>query len=353
VTSTGAPVDAVGDSTGAAESVLELRDLSVSFASQDGRRFRAVNGVSLRIGRRETVGLVGESGCGKSTLARAALKLVPIETGQVLLLGQDLTGVKGAALRSMRSRAQMIFQDPRGSLDPRMSIADIIGEPLRVHGMFDRAGRRDAVGEMMELVGLPETFADRRPSQLSGGQQQRVGIARALITRPALVVCDEPVSALDVSIRAQIMNLLADLRETLDVAFLFIAHDLAVVRHLSDRVVVMYLGRIVEEGPAEQIFSDPRHPYTQGLVAAILRADREARDRLEAVERLAAGDLPSPIDPPPGCTYNTRCPYALDDPCGSRVPGLADIAGVPLGEHRVACHRTAEIPEIAAEARAR
>ena len=317
--------------------VLDLDRVSVRFDTPKGS-FRAVNDVSLTIMARETVGLVGESGCGKSTLARAALKLVPIESGHVRLRGEDLAGLKGRDLREARRSAQMIFQDPRGSLDPRMSIGQIIGEPLRVHGLGDRGERAGRVREMMDLVGLSSSLFDRRPSQLSGGQQQRVGIARALITRPALVVCDEPVSALDVSIRAQIMNLLADLRESLDVAFLFIAHDLAVVRHLSDRVAVMYLGRIVEEGPAEELFANPRHPYTQGLVAAILRTDDEARSRLEAVGRLAPGDLPSPVHPPSGCPYRTRCPYVDLETCGSVIPVLESVRGGVDG-HRAACHK--------------
>jgi len=306
--------------------------------------------VSLTIGRRETVGLVGESGCGKSTLARAALSLVPIASGTVRLLGQDPTALSHGDLRRLRRNAQMIFQDPRGSLDPRMTVAEIIGEPLRVHGIDSRATRSGEVRSMMDLVGLPATFAGRKPSQLSGGQQQRVGIARALVTKPALVVCDEPVSALDVSIRAQIMNLLADLRDTLDVAFLFIAHDLAVVRHLSDRAAVMYLGRIVEEAPADELFSNPRHPYTRGLVAAILRADTGARDRLEAVEHLAAGELPSPVDQPSGCAYQTRCPFAVDDPCRARRPPL-DVVDVAT-RHAVACHRRDELPPADATQRA-
>ena len=329
--------------------VVDVEHVSVAFTAGD-RRFRAVNDVSLTIARRETLGLVGESGCGKSTLARAVLKLVPLEQGRIRLLGDDISELRGSGLRSVRRHAQMIFQDPRGSLDPRMTIGEIIGEPLRVHRIGDRRSRAADVAEMMELVGLPASFHDRRPSQLSGGQQQRVGIARALVTRPALVVCDEPVSALDVSIRAQVMNLLSDLRDTLDVAFMFIAHDLAVVRHLSDRVAVMYLGRIVEEGPADQLFSDPRHPYTQGLVAAILRADTDARSRLETVQRLASGDLPSPINPPVGCAYNTRCPYAVAEICAAHRPVLAAL-GDPGDEHRAACHRVDEIPRIDTGAR--
>ena len=332
---------------GPSETVLDVEDLVVRFRSTDGRPITAVDHVSLRVGRRETLGLVGETGCGKSTLARAVLKLVPIDEGRVSLLGRDLLELHGEDLRSVRRHCQMIFQDPRGSLDPRMTVGRIIGEPLKVHRLGDAAERAEQVREMMDLVGLPAELHGRRPVQLSGGQQQRVGIARALITRPSLVICDEPVSALDVSIRAQILNLLADLRDTLDVSFLFIAHDLAVVRHLSDRVAVMYLGRIVEQGPVERIFAEPRHPYTQGLVAAILRADSQARERLQLVHRLAAGDLPSLLDPPTGCRYQSRCPYALDDPCRQVPPDLEPVGEVPGGEvpatHLVACYRHAEI----------
>ena len=337
--------DVAAPSHDTAELVLELDDLVVRFHTADGRPLTAVDHVSLRVGRRETLGLVGETGCGKSTLARAALKLVPIHSGRVNLLGSDLAALSGEKLRATRRHCQMIFQDPRGSLDPRMTVGRIIGEPLKVHGIGDAAERAEAVGEMMDLVGLPSELHGRRPVQLSGGQQQRVGIARALITRPSLVICDEPVSALDVSIRAQILNLLADLRDTLDVSFLFIAHDLAVVRHLSDRVAVMYLGRIVEEGPVERIFSEPRHPYTQGLVAAILRADGQARERLQLVERLVAGDLPSLLDPPSGCRYQSRCPYALDDPCRSVSPETEIVGDTApaMDAHRVACHRHLEI----------
>ncbi len=342
------PVDlnAAGGSP-AVEPVLSLKKVVVRFKSRDGVPITAVDKVSLQINRRETVGLVGETGCGKSTLARASLRLVPVQDGQVELLGHDVAELRREELRSLRRHCQMIFQDPRGSLNPRMSVASIIVEPLKVHGVGGKASQAAAAREMMELVGLPAELMDRRPVQLSGGQQQRVGIARALITRPALVICDEPVSALDVSIRAQILNLLADLRDTLDVSFLFIAHDLAVVRHLSDRVAVMYLGRIVEEGPVEQIFNHPRHPYTQGLVAAILHADGQARRRLRLVERLAAGDLPSLLDPPKGCRYKSRCPYALEDLCGRAAPDdeVTDESpgGKAEGVHVVACHRWREI----------
>lgn len=315
--------------------VLDMRDVSVRFDTPNGS-FRAVNEVSLAINARETVGLVGESGCGKSTLARAALKLVPIESGEVRLRGQDLAALRGRALRQARRSAQMIFQDPRGSLDPRMSIGQIIGEPLRVHGLASRGEMSGRVREMMDLVGLSASLADRRPSQLSGGQQQRVGIARALITRPALVVCDEPVSALDVSIRAQIMNLLADLRESLDVAFLFIAHDLAVVEHMSDHVLVMYLGRLMESGDVRDLFGAPAHPYTRALTASAPSADpvAERRRRTAPLE----GEVPSPLDPPSGCVFRTRCPWAAPE-CAGTVPPPVPPPGAHSPGHRAACLR--------------
>ena len=338
--------DASSNSPRSSVPVLSLKEVVVRFKSREGIPITAVDGVSLKIMRRETVGLVGETGCGKSTLARASLGLVPVQDGQVELLDQDIGKLPRGELRSLRRRCQMIFQDPRGSLNPRMSVGSIIKEPLKVHGIGEKDSWAEEVNEMMELVGLPAELLDRRPVQLSGGQQQRVGIARALITRPSLVICDEPVSALDVSIRAQILNLLADLRDTLDVSFLFIAHDLAVVRHLSDRVAVMYLGRIVEEGPVDRIFAQPRHPYTQGLVAAILHADVQARRRLKLVERLASGDLPSLLDPPEGCRYQSRCPYALDDPCRSVAPedeATDELLEEAEAAHLVACHRWREI----------
>ena len=243
--------------------VLEVNDVVVEFDT-DGGRITAVDGVSLHLATGETLGLVGESGCGKSTLARAIMQLVPMQRGSVRLEDTDLGTLPRRELRRMRHRIQMVFQDPRGSLDPRMSVSTLIGEPLRVHSIGDRTSRARAVAEAMELVGLPTAVADRLPSELSGGQQQRVGIARAIVTDPAVLVCDEPVSALDVSIQAQIINVLDELRDELDLAMLFIAHDLSVVRHLSDRVAVMYLGQIVETGTASEVFSEPRHPIHAG-----------------------------------------------------------------------------------------
>ena len=315
--------------------VLEVNDVVVQFDTEGGR-ITAVDGVSLHLATGETLGLVGESGCGKSTLARAIMQLVSMTRGSVRLEDTDLGSLSSRELRRMRHRIQMVFQDPRGSLDPRMNVATLIGEPLRVHGIGDRASRARAVAEAMELVGLPTAVADRLPSELSGGQQQRVGIARAIVTDPAVLVCDEPVSALDVSIQAQIINVLDELRDELSLAMLFIAHDLSVVRHLSDRVAVMYLGQIVETGTASEVFAAPRHPYTQGLISSVPRADAESAARLQTARRLVLGELPSLLDPPSGCRYRTRCPYATDECAATEPPPEAvDPAD---GLHSVRCH---------------
>ena len=315
--------------------VLEVNNVVVQFDT-DGGRITAVDGVSMHLATGETLGLVGESGCGKSTLARAIMQLVPMQQGSVRLEDIDLDTLSRRELRRMRHRIQMVFQDPRGSLDPRMSVSSLIGEPLRVHGMGDRTSRARSVAEAMELVGLPEAVADRLPSELSGGQQQRVGIARAIVTDPAVLVCDEPVSALDVSIQAQIINVLDELRDELDLAMLFIAHDLSVVRHLSDRVAVMYLGQIVETGTTSEVFTEPRHPYTQGLITSVPRADAESAARLQTARRLVLGELPSLLDPPSGCRYRTRCPYATDECAATEPPPEAvDQTG---GLHWVRCH---------------
>ena len=316
-------------------SVLEVDDVVVEFDT-DGGRITAVDGVSMHLATGETLGLVGESGCGKSTLARAIMQLVRMTRGSVRLEDTDLGSLSSRELRRMRHRIQMVFQDPRGSLDPRMNVSALIGEPLRVHGIGDRASRARDVAEAMELVGLPAAVADRLPSELSGGQQQRVGIARAIVTDPAVLVCDEPVSALDVSIQAQIINVLDELRDELDLAMLFIAHDLSVVRHLSDRVAVMYLGQIVETGAASEVFGEPRHPYTQGLISSVPRADAESAARLQTARRLVLGELPSLLDPPSGCRYRTRCPYATPQ-CAELEPRPESV-GPAGGLHSVRCH---------------
>ena len=323
------------DVDAAGQTVLEVDDVVVNFDTEGGR-ITAVDGVSLRLATGETLGLVGESGCGKSTLARAIMQLVPMTRGTVRLEDTDLGSLPRRELRRMRHRIQMVFQDPRGSLDPRMNVSTLIGEPLRVHAIGDRASRARAVADAMELVGLPAAVADRLPSELSGGQQQRVGIARAIVTDPAVLVCDEPVSALDVSIQAQIINVLDELRDELDLAMLFIAHDLSVVRHLSDRVAVMYLGQLVETGTASEVFSEPRHPYTQGLISSVPRADAESAARLQTARRLVLGELPSLLDPPSGCRYRTRCPYA-DDECADTEPPPESVDGAH-GHHSLRCH---------------
>ncbi|MDR7455536.1 MAG: ABC transporter ATP-binding protein, partial [Armatimonadota bacterium] len=258
--------------------------------------------------------------------------------GRVAFMGQDLTALDGEPLRAMRRHMQIVFQDPRGSLDPRMAIRRIVEEPLRVHRLAGPQEAARAAREMLALVGLDAIYDRQRPSQLSGGQLQRVALARALVTRPKLVVCDEPVSALDVSVQAQVLNLLVDLRARFGVAYLFISHNLAVARHISDRVAVMYLGQIVEEGPTDALFARPRHPYTQGLVASVLRPGLGARDQLAAAARLVAGDVPSLLQPPPGCRYHPRCPFAQER-CRTEAPRREPAGGGQV----VACHFWQEI----------
>jgi oligopeptide/dipeptide ABC transporter ATP-binding protein len=319
------------------ETLLKVEGLEVAFAVGAKQSLTAVNRVSFEIRRKEALGLVGESGCGKSSLARAVLQLIRPTSGSVFFAGQDLTKLSGVALRSMRRHMQIVFQDPRGSLNPRWRVRRIVEEPLRVHRIATRNQRRKLAREMLQEVGLDQSFDAQRPSQLSGGQQQRVGIARALVTRPKFVVCDEPVSSLDVSIRAQVINLLQDLKERMGVAYLFVAHDLGVVRYLCDRVAVMYLGQIVETAPTAELFTRPLHPYTRGLLASVLRSNLQARGQLKAVERLASGDVPSALNPPQGCRYHPRCPYAQAR-CREESPVLEEVSGSKEGQRSVACH---------------
>jgi oligopeptide/dipeptide ABC transporter ATP-binding protein len=320
----------------AGDPLLDIADAVVEFETPGGV-ITPVDGVSLTIAAGETVGLVGESGCGKSTLGRLILRLADAAGGSVRFLDTDLATSPPARLRALRRELQVIFQDPRGSLDPKMSIRSIVGEPLRVHDIGTSEERRTRVDEMLEMVGLDPSLGHRKPRELSGGQQQRVAIARALITNPRLVVCDEPVSALDVSIQAQVVNVLQDLKEQLGVAYLFISHNLAVVRHLSDRVVVMYLGQVVEQGDAHDLFARPLHPYSRGLLASVLRPDTDAPARLAEVARLLHGDVPSFHAVPDGCRFHPRCPHVTDI-CRTEVPSLDAAGGDHAHEHYVACH---------------
>ena len=317
--------------------LIRAEGLSKAFAEGGGLAFartrptvRAVDDVSLAIGRGETLALVGESGCGKSTLGRLLLRLVEPSAGRVFVEGVELTGLSRGEMRAMRRRVQMIFQDPYGSLSPRRSVADIIAEPLEVFGLVrSRRERRDKVAELLRHVGLPPAAMDRYPRQFSGGQRQRIGIARAIAVDPDFIVADEPVSALDVSIQAQIVNLLQDLQERKRLSYLFIAHDLAVVRHIADRVAVMYLGRIVETGPKAAVYGTPHHPYTQALLSAAPEPDPDR----PPTRIILQGDVPSPSDIPSGCSFRTRCPLAQEI-CGRERPLLA-----PVGEgHFAACH---------------
>jgi oligopeptide transport system ATP-binding protein len=320
-----------------ADALLEVRHLVKHFTVGGGffggppGVVRAVDDVSFAIRRGETLGLVGESGCGKTTTGRCILQLEQPTSGQVIFEGRDLTGLDATALRAVRRRMQVIFQDPYASLNPRMTVGQILEEPIAVHGLIPgRAGRRERVRELLRRVGLLPQHADRYPHQLSGGQRQRVGIARALAVEPALIVCDEPVSALDVSIQAQIINLLEDLQTELGLTYLFIAHDLAVVRHISDRVAVMYLGKIVELADRRDVYEHPLHPYTQALLAAVPIPDPE----LEASRprSVLGGEVPSPLRPPPGCVFHPRCPIAVAE-CRGEVPPLREIRS----GHSAAC----------------
>ena len=316
--------------------LLEIQNLKVHFPVQQrllGRAkefVRAVDDVSFSIAPGETVGLVGESGCGKTTLGRAVIKLVEPTSGRIVFEGEDIAGLSGKELRARRRRFQMIFQDPYGSLDPRLTVADIIGEALDIHGLAsDAAARRQRIETLLKDVGLDPSHAERYPHEFSGGQRQRIGIARALAVEPRLIVCDEPVSALDVSVQAQIINLLQDLQRELGIAYLFVAHDLAVVEHISRRILVMYLGRIVEDGEAKGVCRSPKHPYTQALLSAVPVVNPDAkRQRI-----LLAGDVPSPIHPPSGCPFHPRCPVA-EARCRTEVPPLREIEP----GRRAACH---------------
>jgi oligopeptide transport system ATP-binding protein len=320
-----------------AKGLLSVKDLKQHFPITRGllRRVvgsvKAVDGVTFDVYCGETLGLVGESGCGKTTLGRTILQLYPPTAGEVSLDGVNLVGLRGKNLRRMRRRMQMIFQDPYASLNPRMTVGGIVAAPLRIHGVARGKQAADQVAELLELVGLNPSFINRYPHEFSGGQRQRIGIARALALRPDFIVCDEPIAALDVSIQAQVVNLLQELQERFSLTYLFIAHDLSMVRHISDRVAVMYLGKVVELTDCDTLYDAPLHPYTQALLSANPVPD-PAFERQRA-HILLEGDLPSPADPPPGCNFSTRCPQVMDI-CRQSEPEYQAVAR----GHWVACH---------------
>jgi len=324
----------------AGEPLLEMRDIKKHFVlgrgfAADRKLVRAVDGVDLTLRRGETLGLVGESGCGKTTLGRLVVRLEAPTEGTIRLLGRDIGSLAGKELKEFRRKVQFVFQDPYTSLNPRMSARSIVGESLAVHGIAAGREREERVAGLLEMVGLNRNQADRYPHEFSGGQRQRIGIARAISLEPELIVADEPVSALDVSVQAQILNLLRGLQDRLGLTYLFISHDLAVVGYMSDRIAVMYLGKIVELADADALFREPLHPYGEALLSAIPVPDPEIRR--ERV--LLGGDMPSPIDPPPGCAFHPRCPYRFE-PCDKVVPPLQD----PGTGRLVACHLRNPVP---------
>ena len=323
---------------GLGEVLLQVKNLKKYFPVTEGiiikravAQVKAVDGISFEVRRGETLGLVGESGCGKSTTGRCILQLDPPTSGEIIYDGVNLAGIDRAALNRMRERIQVIFQDPYSSLNPRMKIGDIIGEPMYVHGLEpDKAKRQARVAELLHVCGLNPRMADRYPHEMSGGQRQRVGIARALSMRPEFIICDEAVSALDVSIQAQVINLLEDLREQFNLTYLFIAHDLSVVRHLCHRVAVMYLGKIVELAESDELFENPLHPYTRALLSAVPVPDPAVE--AERAHQVVKGEVPSPINPPSGCVFHPRCPMAVEG-CSAEVPELRELRP----GHWVAC----------------
>lgn len=335
-------VDAQAQQTtnGDQETLLEVNNLQMYFPVTAGiimqrkiAEIKAVDGVTFSIRKGETLGLVGESGCGKTTTGRCILRLYEPTGGTVHYEGRNLQEMNSGEMRAMRRKMQIIFQDPYGSLNPRMTCGDIVGEPLIVHKLTSGKGEyRDKVTDLLETVGLNPYMADRYPHEFSGGQRQRIGIARALAVNPSFIVCDEPVSALDVSIQAQVINLLEELQESFGLTYLFIAHDLSVVRHISDRVAVMYLGHIVEIADRNELYENPIHPYTQALLSAIPIPDPIIEGQRERV--VLEGDVPSPLNPPAGCVFHTRCPIAIDD-CQLEVPELREVSP----EHWVSCIR--------------
>jgi oligopeptide transport system ATP-binding protein len=328
-----------------AEPILEVRNLVKHFPLNQGILFkrqigavRAVDDISFSLHRGETLGIVGESGCGKSTVAKLMMNLETPTAGEILYKGEDISQLSGRALKAVRRNIQMVFQDPYTSLNPRMTVGDIIGEPFDIHPESAPKGdRRRKVQDLLDVVGLNPEHINRYPHQFSGGQRQRIGIARALALKPEVIICDEPVSALDVSIQAQVMNLLDELQREFGLSYLFIAHDLSVVEYLCDEVVVMYLGRVMERGPSRLVYAAPRHPYTKALLATAPIPDPERRRQHVPL----AGDIPSPINPPSGCVFRTRCPHAIEA-CAEAVPTTDHIGG----DHHVACIRHRELAEI-------
>ncbi len=325
---------------GADDVLVEVKDMKMHFPVTSGIIFqrkvadvKAVDGISFTIKRGETLGLVGESGCGKTTTGRCILQLYTPTAGDVIYDGQRINDLDSRSMRAMRRQMQIIFQDPYGSLNPRMTCGDIVGEPLVVHKLTSGKGEyRDRVTELLQTVGLNPYMADRYPHEFSGGQRQRIGIARALAVNPSFIVCDEPVSALDVSIQAQVINLLEDLQEQFGLTYLFIAHDLSVVRHISDRVAVMYLGHIVEIADRIELYENPQHPYTRALLSAIPIPDPIIEAQRERI--ILTGDVPSPMNPPPGCVFHTRCPIMVDS-CMDETPALREVSP----NHWVSCFR--------------
>lgn len=311
--------------------LLETKDLKVHFPMKNDKKvvIKAVDGVSFQIPEGKTFGLVGESGCGKSTTARAIIRLYEPASGEILFQGKNIANLKGKELKEHRRNVQMVFQDPYASLNPRMTVNQTIMDPMKIYGTGTKDEMQKRVYELMELVGLDKRFAKRYPHEFSGGQRQRIGIARALALNPRLVILDEPVSALDVSVQSQILNLLKDLQRELNLTYLFISHNLSVVDYMCENIAVMYLGHVVEQASREELFREPKHPYTQALLSAIPSIDHQ----LTGEEKFLTGDIPSPANPPSGCAFHTRCPYATDR-CRQEAPGRTQVSGT----HTVFCH---------------
>ena len=317
--------------------ILRVENLTKHFPIMQGvlRRqvgsIKAVDGLDFEVRERETMGLVGESGCGKSTAGRVILRLYPATDGRIVFRGEDITTLEGDALRRLRPRMQMIFQDPQDSLNPRMTVGSIVGEPLLEHNVARGRALDERVEDLLESVGLNPRFTNRYPHEFSGGQRQRIGVARALALNPEFIVCDEPIAALDVSIQAQVVNLLEELQERLGLTYLFISHDLSMIRHIADRVAVMYLGKIVELASSDSLYREPLHPYTRALLSAVPIHDPELEARRERI--ILTGDVPSPANPPPGCRFSTRCPIAVPE-CSTKEPEWRELRP----GHSVACH---------------